>query len=124
MRRLPVAVPGVLAPNTNEDTYDVVIYNDQSWNLTNARTQTISASDFKARCLEILDRLADRTLERVTITRGGQVVGVLLPPDDDADAVRRLHGFPRGSVLVPPGVDLTEPVAGEPFGAEDGDLHA
>jgi prevent-host-death family protein len=88
-----------------------------------ANTQTINASDFKARCLEILDRLADRTLERVTITRRGRVVGVLVPPDDEADAVRRLHGFMRGSVAVPPEIDLTEPASNEAFAADDGDLH-
>jgi len=87
-------------------------------------TQTISASDFKARCLEILDRLADHTLERVTITKRGRVVGVLLPPDAEADAVRQLHGFLRGSVVVPPGVDLTEPVLDENFDAGDGIIHA
>jgi len=87
-------------------------------------TQTISASDFKVLCLEILDRLADRTLERVTITKRGRVVGVLPPPDSEADAVARLHGFMRGSVVVPPGLDLTEPVAVESFDAEDGIIHA
>jgi prevent-host-death family protein len=87
-------------------------------------TQTINASDFKARCLEILDRLADRTLERVTITKRGRVVGVLLPPEDNADAVRQLHGFMRGSVAIPPDVDLTEPTTGETFVAGDGILHA
>jgi prevent-host-death family protein len=86
-------------------------------------TQTISASDFKARCLEILDRLATRALERVTITKRGRVVAVLLPPDDDADAVRQLHGFMRGSVVVPPEIDLTAPVAQEVFAAHDGVLH-
>jgi hypothetical protein len=86
-------------------------------------TQTISASSFKARCLEILDRLADHTLERVMITKRGRVVGILLPPDNEAEAVRQLHGFLRGSVIVPPGVDLTEPVADEPFDVEDGLLH-
>ena len=86
-------------------------------------TQTISASEFKARCLEILDRLADRTLERVTITKRGRVVGVLLPPENQADAVRQLHGFMRGSVTIPSDVDLTEPIVHEAFGAESGSLH-
>lgn len=86
-------------------------------------TQTISASEFKARCLEILDRLADHTLERVTITKRGRVVGVLLPPASHADAVRHLHGFMRGSVVVPPGIDLTEPASLDIFTADDGIFH-
>jgi hypothetical protein len=86
-------------------------------------SQTIGASDFKAGCLEIFDRLADRTLDRVTITKRGRVVGVLLPPDSEADAVRQLHGFMRGTVLVSPEIDLTEPVSTEAFAAEDGHPH-
>ena len=86
-------------------------------------TQTISASEFKARCLEILDRLADHTLERVTITKRGRVVGVLLAPASHAAAVRHLHGFMRGSVVVPPGIDLTEPASLDIFTADDGIFH-
>jgi antitoxin (DNA-binding transcriptional repressor) of toxin-antitoxin stability system len=86
-------------------------------------TRTINASDFKAHCLEILDNLASRTLERVTITKRGRVVGVLLPPDNKAEEVRQLHGFMRGSVVIPPGIDLTEPTSEEVFAAEDGLLH-
>jgi prevent-host-death family protein len=86
-------------------------------------TQTINASEFKAKCLDILDRLAEHELERVVITKRGRIVAVLTPPDDDAAAIRNLHGFMRGSVTIPPGVDLTEPVTGEAFRAEDGELH-
>jgi hypothetical protein len=35
----------------------------------------------------------------------------------------RLHGFMRGTVIIPPGVDLTAPVLDEPFDAEEGRLH-
>jgi prevent-host-death family protein len=86
-------------------------------------TQIISASEFKAKCLDILDRLADRTLERVIITKRGRVVATLIPPEDTAAAVRQVHGFMRGSVAIPPGIDLTAPVADEPFAAEHGELH-
>ncbi len=87
-------------------------------------TQTISASDFKARCLDIFDRLTDRTLQKVTITKRGRPVGVLMAPPRNADSVRDLHGFMRGSVIVPDDVDLTAPIAEERFSAEDGILHA
>jgi len=86
-------------------------------------TQTISASEFKAKCLDILDRLADHTLERVVITKRGRVVATLIPPEDEAAAVRAVHGFLRGSVAIPPCFDLTAPVADEPFHAEHGELH-
>ena len=60
----------------------------------------------------------------MTVTKRGRIVAVLLPPDDQPEAVRQLHGFMRGSVVVPDGVDLTAPVADERFGAEDGVPHA
>jgi prevent-host-death family protein len=87
-------------------------------------TRTISASEFKAKCLDILARLADRTLERVIITKRGRVVATLIPPEDASAAVQRVHGFMRGSVVLPPGFDLTAPIADESFAAENGELHA
>jgi prevent-host-death family protein len=88
-----------------------------------AGTQTINASEFKAKCLDILDRLASRELERVIITKRGRIVAVLSPPEDQAAAVLQLHGFMRGSVTIPAGFDLTAPVVDEPFIAEQGELH-
>ena len=88
-----------------------------------AITQTISASEFKAKCLNILDRLGNRELDRVVITKRGRTVAVLTPPDQRDDAVRNIHGFMRGSVIIADDVDLTEPVLDEPFTAEHGDLH-
>lgn len=86
-------------------------------------TQTISASEFKAKCLDILDRLSDHRLDRVVVTKRGRPVAVLTPPEVEAKDVRQLYGFMRGTVLVPEEVDLTEPVLDEPFGAEEGELH-
>jgi prevent-host-death family protein len=86
-------------------------------------TETISASEFKAKCLSILDRLASHQLDRVTITKRGKPVAVLVPPDQMADAVRNIYGFMRGSVVVADDIDLTDPVLDEPFTADDGDLH-
>jgi prevent-host-death family protein len=85
--------------------------------------ETIGASEFKARCLEILDRLSAREVTRVTITKRGRAVAVLVPPDDPPDAVRRMHGFLRGSVVIPPGLDLTAPTVDEPFDAVEDRLH-
>jgi antitoxin (DNA-binding transcriptional repressor) of toxin-antitoxin stability system len=86
-------------------------------------TQTISASEFKAKCLNILDRLASHELDRVIITKRGMTVAILTPPDQLADAVRNIHGFMRGSVIIADDVDLTDPILDEPFTAENGDLH-
>ena len=86
-------------------------------------TRTISATEFKAKCLEILDQLGERRLTRVSVTKRGRVVAVLTPPADEEAGIRGLHGFPRGSVVVPEGVDLTAPVLDEPLFAERGEIH-
>ena len=86
-------------------------------------TATFGATEFKAKCLDILDRLAARQLTRVVVTKHGRAVAVLTPPEDQAVAVRRIHGFMQGSVVIPEGLDLTAPVLDEPFIAEDGILH-
>jgi prevent-host-death family protein len=85
--------------------------------------ETIGAAEFKTHCLEILDRLSAREVSRVTITKRGRPVAVLVPPDDARDAVQRIHGFLRGSVVIPPGTDLTAPALDQPFDAADGRLH-
>jgi prevent-host-death family protein len=85
--------------------------------------ETISASEFKAKCLDILSRLGARKLTRVTITKHGRPVAILTPPDEATDSVRQLHGFMKGSVVGLGEIDLTEPVLDEPFSAESGTLY-
>jgi prevent-host-death family protein len=86
-----------------------------------ATTETITVSEFKAKCLKILDRLARRELERVIITKSGRTVGVLLPPQ--TLAVQDVFGSMRGSVTIPEGFDLTAPALNGPLDAEEGIWH-
>jgi prevent-host-death family protein len=86
-------------------------------------TRSISASEFKATCLDILRQLDEQKLGRVVITRRGRPVAVLTPPESHADIIDRLHGFMRGSVTVPDDFDLTAPVLQDRLDAEDGLLH-
>ena len=86
-------------------------------------TQTINASEFKAKCLGILDRLDSGELDRVIITKRGRTVGVLLPRQNEVETVADLYGCMRGSVVIAEGFDLTEPVLDEPFDAEEGTFH-
>jgi prevent-host-death family protein len=44
------------------------------------RSETISATEFNAQCLDILDRINRRELDRVVVTKRGRVVAVLIPP--------------------------------------------
>lgn len=71
---------------------------------------TLPVSEFKAKCLEILGQLGSRALSHVTVTRHGRPVAELFPPRSVEADIRALHGFARGSVGIPAGVDLTEPV--------------
>lgn len=84
--------------------------------------QSFTATEFKAKCLDIFDQLAARKFTRDTVTKRGKVVAVLTPPDTDEAAVRQLYGSMRGSVILPPDFDLTAPVLDEPFLAETGAL--
>jgi prevent-host-death family protein len=67
-----------------------------------ARSRTLSATELKAKCLDILDRISRRELEEVVITKRGVAVGVLVPPPAQAAEVEQLPGFLRGSVVIPP----------------------
>lgn len=86
-------------------------------------TKTIAATAFKATCLDLLDRVSAGEWDRVEVTKRGRVVAVLVPPPAAAEAVAGLHGFMRGSVVIPPGHDLTAPIADEDFAAAGGVLH-
>jgi prevent-host-death family protein len=88
-----------------------------------ARSRTLSATEFKAKCLDILDRVGRRELEEVVITKRGVAVGVLVPPPAQAAEVEQLPGYLRGSVVIPPEIDLTAPIADEPFAADQGEIH-
>ena len=84
--------------------------------------ETVSATEFKAKCLEFLDQVSARQISRLEITKRGKLVAVLIPPASQREAVEQLHGFLRGSVVVPEGVDLTAPVLDEALDAESGGL--
>lgn len=86
--------------------------------------ETISVTDFKARCLGLLKRLGQRKLERINVTRHGKVVAVVTAPPPPKHSIRDLHGFMKGRVIIPEGVDITEPVFDEEeFDAARGILH-
>lgn len=84
---------------------------------------TINATEFKARCLDLLDQVGSRQIGRLEITKRGKVVAVLVPPPSREEEAAQLHGFMRGSVIIPDRVDLTASVLDEPCEAELGVLH-
>ena len=66
--------------------------------------KTLTASDFKARCLAIVDEVAE-TGEPVTITKRGKAVAQLVPPvprdEDHPQFSLRNSGRIVGDVLAP-----------------------
>jgi antitoxin (DNA-binding transcriptional repressor) of toxin-antitoxin stability system len=88
-----------------------------------AGSLTLGVTEFRTRCLDILDRINRRELERVIITKRGAAVGVLVSPPVKTEAVEALHGFLRGSVVIPPDVDLTAPATEDRFAAEERKIH-
>jgi len=69
---------------------------------------SVTATEFKARCLDLFRRLDLGTLTEVTVTKRGKVIAIVRPPE-----VPKIKGsawgFMRGTVKVAP-VDLTEPL--------------
>lgn len=86
-------------------------------------TDTMNASDFKTRCLDLLDQVNDGRIGRLVITKRGRPVAVLSPPTVTEAAIRGFLATMRGTVDLPEGVDLTEPALDEPLDAELGILH-
>ena len=85
--------------------------------------EILTVTEFKARCLELFDRLNRRQLSKVTVTRRGRPVAVVSPVSTAETEARAVHGSMAGMALLSPGVDLTRPVLDERLDADDGILH-
>lgn len=77
-------------------------------------------TEFKAKCLSVFDRLEQRKIKRVVVTRRGKPVAEIGPV---SATVPELWGANRGRIWIAPGVDLTAPTIEEPTDAELGILH-
>jgi hypothetical protein len=85
-----------------------------------ARVLEISASAFKAKCLGLFKDLEAHRYSKVVITRRGKPIAELARPQRE---VPDIYGCMEGSVIIPPDVDLTEPVLEDIPDAERGILH-
>ena len=81
--------------------------------------ETIGAAEFKTHCLEILDRLSAREVSRVTITKRGRPVAVLVrrTTREMRPADSRFPAWLGGHSA---GTDLTAPALDQPFDAAAG----
>lgn len=84
--------------------------------------ETLSVTEFKAKCLQLFDRLDRGKLTRVSVTRRGRTVAVISAPSSKEDEARAVHGSMAGMALVAPGVDLTAPIFDEDLDADRGRL--
>jgi prevent-host-death family protein len=83
----------------------------------------ISATEFKAKCLDLLDQVSRGEIDELEVTKRGHVVARLVPPRGAPGTPGAWHGFMSGSAHVPAGFDLTAPVSDETWDAEAGLLH-
>jgi len=73
----------------------------------------ISAGEFKARCLKLMDEVHDRH-EEIVITKYGRPVAKLVPVEGDEQ--RPLFGYMKDMVVIKE--DIVEPL-GERWNADD-----
>jgi antitoxin (DNA-binding transcriptional repressor) of toxin-antitoxin stability system len=78
----------------------------------------VSATEFKAKCLGLFKDLEARRYRKVVITRRGRPIAELTPHDSE---VPDLFGCMEGSVIIPPGFDLTKPILEDIPEAESGE---
>ncbi len=79
----------------------------------------ITATEFKAKCLELLDRVKSGAVKKVHITKRGEDVGLLIAPEAAADEPwdpRSMFGCMKGSIIIDPSIDLTKPIYEQVFG--------
>jgi prevent-host-death family protein len=72
--------------------------------------QSLSISDFKTRCLDLLKQVGEGRIGTLTVTRHGKPVAVVTAPPSQVDEARSVFGAMRGKVHIPASVDLTDPV--------------
>jgi prevent-host-death family protein len=87
------------------------------------QTLEIAASEFKAKCLDLMDQLAARKLERIVVTKRGRPVAVLTPPPTPEEVAEGLFGCLKGRLVAPADFDFTAPVLDEPLNAAEGRLY-
>ena len=61
--------------------------------------RTMKASEFKAKCLAVMDEVA-ATGEPVTITKNGKPVAQLVPPDELGGRVKSIIGLHKGQIEI------------------------
>jgi prevent-host-death family protein len=85
--------------------------------------QTINATEFKARCLDVLDRVNSGEIDELVVTKRGKIVARVLPPPTSLAEVSALFGAMAGTVTMADDLDLTAPVFEGTINAAEGIMH-
>ncbi len=77
--------------------------------------RTMSATEFKAKCLDVMDRLHSGELERVVVTKHGEPWATMGPPpaavsEREPTPFERIHGCMKDDPLFPPDFDFDQPL--------------
>jgi hypothetical protein len=74
--------------------------------------KTMTATEFKAKCLEVMDQLTSGQLKRVIVTKHGKDVMLALPSQVDARTEKpdTFWGCMKDVTHVPDNLDLTAPL--------------
>ena len=78
---------------------------------------SIGVTAFKSQCLGLIDEVAQGKTDRIILLKHNKPVAAIVPIGKDEDDPFELWGAMRGTVTIPPGVDLTEST-GEIWDAE------
>ena len=79
----------------------------------------ITATEFKAKCLDLLDRVNSGAVTKVHITKRGKAAAVLVAPEAAAKEPWDPHsmfGSMKGSLIIDPSIDLEKPIYEQVFG--------
>jgi antitoxin (DNA-binding transcriptional repressor) of toxin-antitoxin stability system len=78
---------------------------------------SVGVTAFKSQCLGLIDDVAKGKTDRIILLKHNRPIAAVVPIHEDEGKVFELWGAMRGTVTIPPGVDLTEPT-GEIWDAE------
>jgi prevent-host-death family protein len=82
----------------------------------------IPAGEFKARCLQLMDRVA-RTREAIVITKRGRPVAKLVPPDEPRPRAP-LFGYMAGSAEIRGDIVRTPELEWSALSGDEDELYA
>jgi len=81
------------------------------------KSTAIGVTAFKSKCLGLIDEVAEGRTDRIVLLKHNRPVAEIIPIRDETAEHFDPWGAMRGTVTVPPGVDLTEST-GEVWDAE------